>query len=188
MISYLKGNIVAQQADSIILDVQGVGYKVFLAKKTLAKLPLASQQAEIFCHLCLKEETIELYGFLSQEALRLFEILNNISGIGPKAALALSSLGTIDELRKAIQKKDEAFFAGTKGIGKKKIQKVILELTGKLEEFEGTGRTEKDEAITGLMSLGFSSQQARNALGQVPKDITQTEQKIKEALKILSKS
>lgn len=188
MISYLRGKIIYRTNTSIILDVQGVGYKVFLADKTLQKIQNASE-AEIFCSLCVREGgTIELYGFLSAETLQLFTTLQSISGIGPKAALVLSSLGSTDQLKKAIEEKDVSFFAGVKGIGQKRIQKVILELTGKLETtFQKDMKETGDEALEGLLSLGFSSKDAKIALSRVPSAVVKPEERIKQALKFLGR-
>ena len=117
--------------------------------------------------------------------LELFETLRGISGIGPKAALRLSSLGTKDQMREAIEKGDAAFFAGVHGVGQKKIQKVILELTGKLKTLHKDGEEQEDtDAIDALVALGFSRQKAREALSKIPQDVSSLKEKVKEALKI----
>ncbi len=189
MISYLKGTIIYKEQDFIILNVNGVGYKVFLAPKTFKQVA-GENEVEIFCSLYVREgETLELYGFLNTETLRLFNILQGISGIGPKAALALSSLGSIEQLKKAIETKDTRYFNGVKGVGQKKIQKVILELTGKLEtSFQNGKVSNEDEALQGLLSLGFSPKDAKRALARIPSTITETQQRVKEALKLLGRT
>src|SRR3990167_1901598 len=104
--------------------------------------------------------------------LELFETLKGISGIGPKAALRLSSLGTREQMREAIEKGDASFFAGVHGIGQKKIQKVILELTGKLKTLKQGNGKEDDDAVDALVALGFSKNQAKDALSKLPEGIS----------------
>lgn len=186
MISYLKGAIILKDTGSVIIDVQGVGYKVFLALPTLQDLQ-EGELATFFCFQYVKEDRLELYGFNTKEQLKMFGVLNNIQGIGPKAALLLSSLGSTEELRKAIHNKDARFFAGIKGIGTKKIQKVILELTGKLEDMGPRASDREDEAVQALLRLGFSVNEARNALEDVSPKVADVQQRIKEALKLLGK-
>lgn len=187
MISYLQGTVILKNAGSIVIDVQGVGYKVFLAVQNLQDFT-EGQPGEAFCFLYVKEDRMELYGFKTPEQLQMFEVLNTISGVGPKAGLALSSLGSIEEFQKAIKERNEQFFAGTKGIGKKKIQKIIVELTGKLDDIALPGKErETDEAVYALVRLGFSANEARGALQDVSPKTKDVQQRIKEALKLLGK-
>ena len=192
MISHLEGKIIFNGRDFVIIDVQGIGYKVFLSDKTLSKLSENKGQLKLYTHLRLKEDTIELYGFLPHEELELFETLNNISGIGPKTALALSSFGSLLKLKDALEKSPERVTKDVKGIGQKRLQKIILEVTGHLRKLEqeetGIGRNDEDEeAVETLISLGFTKNQAKSALSRLPKEITVTEQKVKEALKLLGR-
>ena len=92
MIAYLEGKIILKKEKFIILDVNGVGYKIFLSKKTLSKLPEIDQNLKVFCFLNVRENSLDLYGFLDLKELEFFEILDAISGVGPKAALEISSL------------------------------------------------------------------------------------------------
>lgn len=188
MISYIKGNIIAKGLDYIITEAGGIGYKVFLAANRINSFPVG-KEAELYCHLHIrKDETLELYGVESPEMLELFETLKGISGIGPKAALRLSSLGTKEQLRNAIEKGDASFFAGVHGIGQKKIQKVILELTGKLKTLRQDGGEQEDtDAIDALIALGFSRQKAKEALSQIPKGVVSLKEKVKEALRVVKR-
>ena len=182
MISSLEGEIKFFGENFLIVKVGKIGFKVFVSKKTLEKIR-KKDKIFLFTFLNLKERGIELYGFLEYQQLELFELLNAISGIGPKTALYLSSFGSLKELKDNLEKRPEIF----KGIGKKKIQKIILELSGKIKRFEK--ETDKDnEVISALQNLGFSSQEIREALKQIPKKIKQPEEKIKEALKFLGKT
>lgn len=186
MISYLEGRIISKKEKFLILDVNKVGYKVFLSKRTLSKLPEIGKPLKLFCFLKVKETALELYGFLNQKELEFFEILDSIRGIGPKAALEISSLGSLEEIKKRILSQDEKLFEGIPGIGRKKAAAIILELSGKIKDiFKEKKITEVDEAEQALITLGFSRQKSKEALSKISKDIKNTEQKIKEALKIL---
>lgn len=189
MISYLKGKVILKDSDYIILKTGGVGYKVFVAEALYGQAEEGQEGFEVFCSLKLrKDETLELYGAASFEALKLFEVFCDVSGIGPKAAMLLSSLGKPEKIREAIDQRNITFFKGVKGIGEKKIQKLILELTGKLGSFDnGHKRSSGDETIDALVSLGFSKGEARDALSRLPTEVTEPEQKIKQALKLLGR-
>lgn len=188
MISYLQGKIVLKKENFIILDVKEIGYKVYLSKRTLNKIPENEDFLKLFTFLYLREEKMELYGFLNFQELELFEILKGISGVGPKSALALSSFGSLEKLKEVLESPDDEFFREVKGIGKKRIQKIILEITGKIKNFEKEKIPLKDEALEALRSLGLSSQKAKSTLLKVPKEIKDPENRVKEALKILGRS
>ena len=131
---------------------------------------------------------MDLYGFSSHEELDLFGMIGDISGVGPKASLQIASIGSLHDFKKAIAAQDERFFAGIHGIGRKKIQKIILELTGKIEKLEGGKKGESDEdreVMDALINLGFPRQRAREALSQIPKSAKTTEEKVRAALKIV---
>ncbi|MDA1337425.1 MAG: Holliday junction branch migration protein RuvA [bacterium] len=186
MISYIRGKVIARGPDYIITETQGVGYKVRVAENRLSSY-LIGEETEVYCHLHMKrEETLELYGVESSEALEVFETVKNISGVGPKAALNIASLGTMEQLKKAVEKGEVAYFTKVHGIGLKKIQKIILELTGKLRMIQAEKPSLQDsEATDALVALGFSRKQSREALSRVPVEVTETDQRIKEALRIL---
>ena len=154
----------------------------------LARVEEGEENVEVFCFLHIrKDETIELYGVPSFAALKLFKAFRDVSGIGPKAAMLLSSLGTPEEIRKAIEQRNLTFFKGLKGIGEKKIQKVIVELTGKLENVETTRSAKLDDALESLVALGFSKSDAKETLSRISPEVTQTEQRVKEALRLLGR-
>jgi Holliday junction DNA helicase RuvA len=186
MISYLKGRILRKDSDYIILETGGVGYKVFVPEILYSQFKEGQEEAELFCALQIhREETLALYGLPSFEALKLFEAFREVSGIGPKASMILASLGKPEDIKKAIDQRNTLFFKGIKGIGEKKVQKLILELTGKLGSFEGSKHSRGDEVVDSLVSLGFSRSDAKDALSRLPAGVTDPEQKIKEALKLL---
>jgi len=184
MISYLNGEIILKRDKFIIVEVNNIGYKVFLSRQTLLKLPEIGETIKLFTYQNVKEEALDLYGFLSYEELEFFEILMDIRGVGPKSALDISALGSLDKIKDRILKQDEKIFEGIPGIGEKKAMTIILELTGKIK-MQGQKKGSTDEAEGALMQLGFSKQQAKDALSRVSsKD---PEERIKQALKNLGK-
>lgn len=189
MISYLKGTILQKASDYIILDAGDIGYKVHVSEGVYERLSKGSV-VTLFCHLHIKKnESMELYGVPTFEHLRLFELLKGITGVGPKAALLMSSLGTPEEFKRAIEMGDEDFFANVKGIGTKKVHKIIFELTGKMKSLSDTKLSKEDaETVSALTTLGFPKKDAQEVIEQIPRNIKTTEDKVKEALKILKKT
>jgi len=190
MISYLRGKIIFRGDDFIILDVGGVGYRVFLSFKNIKNLE-NGQEVELFTSCFLRRDTLELYGFFSLEEMEFFELLNKISGIGPKASLSVTSLGTLDELKKAIEDNNEKFFEGIKGVGRKKIQKIILEIGGKIKNFglskKPSYSPEDKKLLEALLRLGFSRQEIKKVISEIPPHIKDFPDKVKFSLSKLSK-
>jgi len=188
MIAYLEGKIILKKERFIILNVNGVGYKVFLSQKTLTKIPREEESLKLFCFLNIRETLQDLYGFLSFEELEFFNILNGIHSIGPKAALEVASLGPLEKLREAAEKGDEKILEGISMIGKKKAQMIILELSRKIKKVlpKKVAENSEDEALEALISLGFPKQNAKSALLKISKNIDSKE-RVKEALKILGR-
>jgi len=184
MISYLFGKIILKKDKFIILEVNNIGYKVFLNRQNLLRLPEIGENLKLFTFQNVKEEALDLYGFFTYEELEFFETLMDIRGVGPKSALDISALGSLEKIKDRILKQDEKIFEGIPGIGSKKAMTIILELTGKIKML-GSQKGSADEAEGALMQLGFSKQQAKDALSHVSsKD---PEERIKQALKSLGK-
>jgi len=175
MIAYLSGKIILKKDNSLILEVNGLGYEVFLSNHSISNIANKGDNLNLFCHLDVGERSLKLYGFLTHQELELFKIIRNISGVGPKAALEISSVGSLDKIKDRIDQGN--FLEGVSGIGKKKAQKIILELSGKINSFK------EDEALPALVELGFSKERAKKALSGVKE--TETEKRIEKALKIL---
>jgi Holliday junction DNA helicase RuvA len=186
MIAYLSGKIILKKDKFVIVEVAGVGYKVFLNRQTLLTLPEIGEPIKLFIYQNVKEEALDLYGFLNYEGLEFFEALMDIRGVGPRSALDISALGSLDKIKDRILKQDENLFEGIPGIGSKKAMTIILELTGKINTL-GQKKGSKDEAVDALAQLGFSKQQAKDALSRVPASIKDSEERIKQALKYLGK-
>jgi len=180
MITFLKGKVIYKGSKSIFLLVNDIGYEIFLSPSNLKKIKEGTEE-EFYTQLVLKEKEIELYGFLSFSELELFKLLKTISGVGPKIALIFAEAGSLQRLKFKLENEKPP-----KGIGTKKIQKILLELTGKIKEVEK--RQDKDEeVIDALKSLGFSHKEIKNALSQIDKNVKDLEDKIKAALQFLAK-
>ncbi len=192
MISYLKGIFVGQNADGILVEVNGIGYSV--SWPSADPLPSAGEPIKVYTFLYLKEDVLALYGFSSEEELSLFRMMLKVSGIGPKGAMAVLSGMTPAQLRTAILSQDAKTIAGkSSGIGIKTAQKMILELRDKVSAFgseEGTplpdSKTDvsEDEAVLALMSLGYAQSAAVRAVGSIPdREKMTTEEVLKAALR-----
>lgn len=168
--------MILKKENFIILNVGGIGYEVFLS--SAVKIPEKGSELNLFCHLDLTERAVKLYGFLSFEELEVFKIVRNISGVGPKAALEISSLGSLQEIKEKIEKGDLKM----PGIGSKKAQKIILELTGKLKDIPK--KEIKGEAFEALIALGFPKDRVKKVLSEIKEGLSEQE-KIKKALKLL---
>lgn len=183
MIHYLQGIAEYKEGKFLVVGVAGIGYKVFCSPNTLKKVS-EGQEVKIFTHLHLKEDAAELYGFLTSEELNLFDVLNTISGIGPKTAMMLASLGSLENLKEMME--GGRLPPEIKGIGQKKMQKILLELTGKIKEIKSSeGKKVDGEALAALVALGFSKQKATEALMKISPEIKESGKKVKEALKVI---
>jgi len=180
MITFLRGKVIYKGAKSIFLLVNDIGYEIFLSPLNLERVKEGTEE-EIYTQLVLKEKEIELYGFLSFNELELFKFLKTISGIGPKIALIFAEAGSLQKLKFKLENEKPP-----KGIGGKKMQKILLELTGKIKEFEK--KQDKDiEVIDALKSLGFTHKEIKTALSQIEEDVKDVEERIKAALQFLGR-
>jgi Holliday junction DNA helicase RuvA len=187
MIGWLKG-IVRQQFPSLILDVNGVGYLVNVGPASLAKLSIGSTQ-ELIIHTHVREDALELFGFLTQEDKKLFLLLLSVSGVGPKVALATLDAGSVAQLTKAVQAGDVGYFTAVPRVGKKLAQKIIIELKTKLGSQTdldlADGSSEQQELIMALEGLGYSTQEISRVLPQLPNPLPEVTTSLKLALKLL---
>ena len=199
MIGFLRGQVAALKADYCLLDVNGVGYRVFVAGSTRNKLRL-KEEAQLFTYMNVYQDGITLYGFASEEEYDIFQLLIGVSGIGPKVALGILSAITVESLCKAIQNKQATVLTKLPGIGKKSAERLILELKDKVAfaaaddveeiltlDLEGpTGDDMMSEAQAALVALGYSQAEIAPVLKTATKCKT-TEEVIKLALKQLNK-
>lgn len=178
MIGFLRGKVAYLMLDMCLLDVQGVGYRVYIAANTHNQLQVG-QETMLFTHLSVREDAMQLYGFATQDEYELFQLLLSVSGIGPKVALGILGAITPGKLCQAIQKKQASVLTKLPGIGKKSAERMIVELKDKLK-FAGTeeeafetgelfaaaeiGSDVLSEAAAALQSLGYNGQQVAPVL------------------------
>jgi Holliday junction DNA helicase RuvA len=190
MISHLTGKIIHKDERFLVVDVSGVGYKIFTSTETINKSEI-SQENSFWTYLAVRENALDLYGFAEKEELDFFELLITISGIGPKTAIGILSVTTVKNLRQAIATGETSHLTKISGIGKKVAEKIVLELKDKIDflesEKDDAGMREESDALEGLKALGYSEREAREALKKLPKEVVKPGDKIKHALKILGK-
>ena len=189
MIGSIGGKIALKTYKFLIVETGGVGYKVSVSPDVLSGTPKTGGEIFLFIHTHIREDALDLYGFLNLEDLNFFEMLLNVSGIGPRSALAILGIATIKTLRRAIGTGDTSYLTKISGIGKKTAERIIIELRDKIadeniREKGGTSLRDELDALEALKSLGYSQNEARDALKKVSSE-TNTNAKIREALKIL---
>lgn len=189
MIAHLTGTILYTTDKYTIIDVNSVGYKVFLSSTNIAACNVGATK-KFWIYTAVRENALDLYGFESINEMNFFELLLDVSGIGPKGALGILSIASIDSLQRAIATGDTGYLTKVSGIGRKTAEKIVIELRDKLKAYKSEetagGLREESDIIEALKSLGYSQNEARDALKQIPSSITDMNGKIKEALKILS--
>jgi holliday junction DNA helicase RuvA len=174
MIYYLKGKITIKEKDFLIFDVQGVGYKIFVEGDF-------KDETIIYCFLQRSDKDTKLFGFKEKENLELFEKLIKMPGIGPKTALKIASIASVEELKRGIEKEDKIVMEKIFSIGKKKGQQVVFELSQKFVE-----KKENKEAFDTLKNLGFSEEKIEKVLREIGSE-DKEEKRVEKALKILGK-
>ena len=186
MIIQLRGKLVGKDPEYIILDVGGVGYKVFVTPETLAHTP-EEKDVTVWTHLAVRETSLDIYGFLKREDMLFFELLIGISGVGPKSALSILGLADVATLTSAITHGDTSYLTKVSGIGAKSAQKIVLELSDKVGALSENPSLKADaEAIDALTAMGYSASEARSALKAIPKNIEGANARLKQALKALA--
>lgn len=195
MYEYIKGIFAGINKDYIIVDNNGIGYRIHTSGSTISKMPAVNEKVTIYTQQIVREDFIGLYGFLTKEEINMFNILLTINGVGAKAALSLLSICSVENLQYAIINNDEKTIVRAPGIGRKIAQRIILELKDKIK-IQDTGDSKIDmseindnsnkmnEALSALISLGYSEKEARGALKNVSPEDT-IENIIKNCLKKL---
>jgi Holliday junction DNA helicase RuvA len=191
MIGFLNGTIELLQRPFVITDVNGVGYKVLLPDSVYSKLHLG-EKVKIFTYTHVREDALDLFGFLEAQDLGLFESLLTVSGIGPKTALNIFSFGGRKDIIEAIIKGDVTFFTSVPRLGTKNAQKIIIELKNKMGssadlDLSGKDLLENAEVVQALKNFGFSVGEAQKAVREIKKTGISTEEKIRLALKALGR-
>lgn len=193
MISFLKGKILNKGQGYVILQTDNIGYQVFISAGVYADLQIG-QEMEFYIHHNASENAQDLYGFKSFSELEFFKLLISISGVGPKSALGVLAMASVDEIKESIAHGDPSVLNKVSGIGQKTAERIVLELRNKIGHLTGTvdGRTAtgvsvSSDEIDALMALGYSLQQAREALRQVDGSIKDSGERIRAALRGLGK-
>lgn len=200
MIRFIKGIVANIEENYLILDHQGIGFRIFTPTSVLERYVRVGEEIRLHTYMNVREDAMLLYGFLTADDLRLFELLLSVSGVGPKAGLGILSALSADELRFAVLSDDASAIAKAPGIGKKTAQKLILELKDKMSledafekklayEQENAGAVladESSEAVMALTALGYASSDALRAVKSVEgRETMDVEQLLKAALKNL---
>lgn len=200
MISYIKGTVAYLEPTIVVIENQGIGYTIYISEQTASQIPSPGQDINLFTYMNVREDAMELFGFLTKDDLDFFKLLITVNGIGPKGAQSILSVMTPSELRFAIIAQDAKTISKAPGVGNKTAQRIILDLKDKcnLEDALNTfaedvaadttqkpaNETAKSEAVEALVALGYSSTEALKTLQKIT--ITpdmDTETILKQALK-----
>jgi len=189
VIAHIRGLVAEKFAGAVIVDVSGVGYEIQVPLGDF-DTALLDEPVKFYTYHHVREQSDELFGFSSLAAKKLFELLIGVQGVGPKAALAILSLGSSEEVRNAVASADATFIAKASGVGKKTADRVVVDLSDKVglpTSFTQTAPTQvhtevSDEALEALMALGYTLADASKALESVSKDLS-TGERVREALK-----
>lgn len=191
MLYSLSGQLVAKKNGFLILETAGIAFKVLVSPRALQSLPQNGSQIKVFCSLFSRESApFDLFGFLTEQELYLFERLNTVNGVGPKTAMSVLSVAPIDQLAAAINAGKIDLLTKASGIGKKTAERLVLDLKGKLEMSGGVAEaqtlqlmesdTELEETLVGF---GYTKQQAKSAVGKIDLSIIGFKERLREALK-----
>jgi len=201
MFAYIKGTLEYKCSDYLIVEANGIGYKIFTSISTIETAGRVGEQVKIYTYLHVREDIINLYGFLTQEELGMFELLISVSGIGPKAAISVLSSISPSKFGLAVITDDIKTLTKAPGIGNKTAQRIILELKDKIKNEQlslpdgitgGENVPEKSnsiisEAVSALMVLGYSGAEASRAVSAVYSDNMDLETIVKQSLKKMIK-
>ncbi len=197
MIAFLKGKVVSVSESRLVLDVNDVGFQISITSRDAARMPSVGHQVLLYTYLSVREDAMQLFGFLSEDDLEIYRLLIGVSGIGPKAGLGILSVLSADDLRFAVLADDAKAIARAPGVGNKTAQKLILELKDKLSLEEAIEKKldnaadgglelqeNKNQAVQALVALGYSGSEALRAVKQVEiSPDMDTEDILKQALK-----
>lgn len=198
MYAYIKGTLEEKSTDSIVVETAGIGYKIYVSEHTMAKLGEIGEKVKIYTHYHVREDNISLYGFMSNEELKMFELLLQVSGIGAKTAIAMLSNITPSKFALAIISNDLKTLTKIPGIGNKSAQRMVLELKDKLktqtaieDDEEETTLNDNSESINeagqALQILGYNKSEISKVFDKFDTHNLSTEDLIKEALKRLAR-
>jgi Holliday junction DNA helicase RuvA len=191
MIYTVAGELVKKTSEFAVINVGGIGLQIAMPESSLQKLPKLKNKVQVFTYLHVRETSLELFGFASEEELGLFEALISVNGVGPKSALNIMSVANYSSIVAAINEGKSELVSKASGIGKKTAQRIVIDLKGKLG-VENSARTvsllESDMDLEEtLVSLGYNKADAREVISKIDPKITSFNQRLKEALKNANK-
>jgi Holliday junction DNA helicase RuvA len=190
MIYSISGKLALKEVSFAVVEAGGLGLKLFASKQTLEALPAVGTGVTFYCHLHVREDALDLFGFTSPDELDFFEMLISVSGVGPKSALAILDTAPLGELSAAIKEGRPDLLTRAAGIGRKTAERVIVELRSKVQSSKSGAVVEKmqtdSDLVEALMSLGYHRDQARAALGKVDEKVVGTEARLRAALAVLA--
>ncbi len=199
MYAYLQGELVDASVEDAVVDVNGVGYSVHISTASYHQLPEPGSTVRLLVHLYVKEDILQLYGFIDEEERQLFRLLISISGVGPKLALAILSGLQVRDIHESILSNMPERFQGITGVGKKTAARIVLELRDRILKLHppGSGKQSvrltdtrvRDDAVSALVTLGFPKVSARNAVAASIDALgsTEVEEVVREALHALQR-
>lgn len=197
MIRHITGKYLFYEKESIVVETQGgIGFRIHVADTSPVLNAREGDVVQLYTYMQVKDDGMSLFGFNDRDALTLFEQLLTVNGVGPKAGLAIMSIGTVNQIKAFIMHKDAKSIAKAQGVGKKTAERVILELADKvsavpIQDAEIATQSavlfsdERNNAVVALTTLGYSKAEAEEAIGHVPEDDLTIEEYIKKSLKFL---
>lgn len=197
MIRHITGKCLFYEKGSIVVETQGgIGFRIHVADTSPVLNAREGDVVQLYTYMQVKDDGMSLFGFNDRDALTLFEQLLTVNGVGPKAGLAIMSIGTVNQIKAFIMHKDAKSIAKAQGVGKKTAERVILELADKVSavpiqdaeiatESAVLFSDERNNAVVALTTLGYSKAEAEEAIGHVPEDDLTIEEYIKKSLKFL---
>lgn len=200
MFAYIKGSLEGKANNYVVIDVSGIGYKVFMSETAIEKLGKIGDIVKVYTHYHVREDDISLYGFLTNEELRMFELLISVSGVGAKSAIAMLSNITPSSFALAVISNDTTKLVKIPGIGAKTAARIVLELKDKLKTEEAVNNSKNNkeikeaikeddkvtEAISALQVLGYNRKEIEKAFEKLDKDALSVEDLIRKGLTILA--
>ena len=193
MIARVVGRVIARGEQSLVVDVGGVGLEVHVPAP-LAASAAEGEEVRLFTHLHVRENELSLYGFADPEERRLFRLLLNVSGIGPRVALALLSAMSVSAIYRAIVDEEPGLLSRVPGIGRKTAEKIVLELKDRVPELVGVSEagpalhTADADVVEALVNLGYSVVEAQRAVQGLPPDVTDVSERLRLALSRLAQT
>lgn len=199
MFAYIKGTLEEKGIVAIVIEAGGIGYRIFMSQKTIGKLGELGEQVKIYTHYHVREDDVSLYGFLSNEELKMFELLISVSGVGAKSAISMLSEITPSKFALAVISNDVGTLKSIKGVGAKTAQRIILELKDKLKTTEAIEEKSEElesaivvddrleEAMQALKVLGYTRAEITSVMGKFDKATLGVEDIIKKALVYLAR-